>query len=181
MFYRPLVFTALFLGSSLQTIALGDVPYVPTPQPVVDKMLEIADIGPGDVLYDLGSGDGRIVITAAKEYDARGVGIDIDPERVSEAWQNAEEAGVTDLVTFKEGDLFEADLHEADAVTLYLLPSVNLRLRPKLLDELKPGTPVVSHAFDMGDWEPLETYEVEDDKIYYWKVPEKTREARVNR
>lgn len=181
MVYKLLLFTALSLGCSLLPVAVGDVPYVPTPQSVVDKMLEIADIGPGDVLYDLGSGDGHIVITAAKQYDARGVGIDIDPERISEARQNAEEAGVSDRVTFKEGDLFDADLRDADAVTLYLLPSVNLRLRPKLLEELRAGTPVVSHAFDMGDWEPLDTFEVEGDTIYYWKIPEKIQEARVDR
>jgi ribosomal protein L11 methylase PrmA len=148
-----------------------DVPYVPTPQTVVDKMLEVAAVGKDDVVYDLGSGDGRIVITAAKKYGVRGVGVDIDPERIKEANANAVQAGVADRVKFIEQDLFKTDLTEASVVTLYLLPEVNLRLRPKLWRELKPGTRVVSHAFDMGDWKPDQTLEVEGRTIYYWVVP----------
>ncbi len=148
-----------------------DVPYVPTPQAVVDKMLEVAAVSKDDVVYDLGSGDGRIVITAAKKYGVRGVGVDIDPERVKEANANAVQAGVADRVKFIEQDLFKTDLKEASVVTLYLLPEVNLRLRPKLWSELKPGTRVVSHAFDMGDWKPDKTLEVEGRTIYYWVVP----------
>ena len=148
-----------------------DVPYVPTPQVVVDKMLEVAAVTKNDVVYDLGSGDGRIVITAAKKYGVRGVGVDIDPERVKEANANAVQAGVADRVKFMEQDLFKTDLKEASVVTLYLLPEVNLRLRPKLWQELKPGTRVVSHAFDMGDWKPEQTLQVEGRTIYYWVIP----------
>ena len=148
-----------------------DVPYVPTPQTVVDEMLKLAAVTKDDVVYDLGSGDGRIVITAAKKYGVRGVGVDIDPERVKEANANAVQASVTDRVKFIEQDLFQTDLKEASVVTLYLLPEVNLRLRPKLWRELKPGTRVVSHAFDMGDWEPEKTVKVEGRTIYYWVIP----------
>lgn len=150
-----------------------DVPYVPTPQTVVEEMLKIAAVTKDDVVYDLGSGDGRIVITAAKKYGARGVGIDIDPERVKEANANAVQAGVTDRVKFLEQDLFETDFKEASVVTLYLLPDINLRLRPKLWSELKPGTRIVSHAFDMGDWKPERTEQIEGRTIYYWVIPEK--------
>jgi len=148
-----------------------DVPYVPTPQTVVDEMLKLAAVAKDDVVYDLGSGDGRIVITAAKKYGVRGVGVDIDPERVKEANANALQASVTDRVRFIEQDLFQTDLKEASVVTLYLLPEVNLRLRPKLWRELKPGTRVVSHAFDMGDWKPEKTVQVEGRTIYYWVIP----------
>lgn len=148
-----------------------DVPYVPTPQTVVDEMLKLAAVTKDDVVYDLGSGDGRIVITAAKKYGARGVGIDISSDRVSEANANAHEAGVTDRVKFVQQDLFETDLKEATVVTLYLLPEVNLRLRPKLLRELKPGTRIVSHSFDMGDWKPDKHMDVEGRSIYFWVVP----------
>jgi ribosomal protein L11 methylase PrmA len=148
-----------------------DVPYVPTPQVVVEKMLEVAAVTKDDVVYDLGSGDGRIVITAAKKYGVRGVGVDIDPDRVKEANANALQAGVADRAKFIEQDLFKTDLKEASVVTLYLLPEVNLRLRPKLWQELKPGTRVVSHAFDMGDWKPEQTLQVEGRTIYYWVIP----------
>lgn len=150
----------------------SDVPYVPTPRAVVDRMLEMADVDENDVVYDLGSGDGRIVIRAADQYGARGVGIEIDPERIREARENAEEAGVSDRVEFRQGDLFKADLSEATVVTLYLLPSVNRELRPKLFEELAPGTPVVSHDFDMGDWEPEAQDEVNGNTIYRWTIPE---------
>jgi precorrin-6B methylase 2 len=152
-----------------------DVPYVPTPERVVDRMLELAKPQPGDVLYDLGSGDGRIVITAAKRYGVRGVGVDLDPDRIREANENAKQAGVTDRVRFIQGDLFDTDLREASVVTLYLLPDVNLRLRPKLLAELRPGTRVVSHNYNMGDWEPehRETISLPSGEhvVYLWRVP----------
>jgi precorrin-6B methylase 2 len=157
----------------LQTAVARDVPFVPTPEPVVERMLELAKVGPNDVVYDLGSGDGRIVIAAASKYGARGVGIDIDPNRVREARDNAREAGVADRVEFRQGDLFKADIGEATVVTLYLLSSINTKLRPKLLSELKPGTRVVSHAFAMGDWEPVQTDTVEGRTVYYWVVPER--------
>jgi ubiquinone/menaquinone biosynthesis C-methylase UbiE len=146
-------------------------PYVSRPQIVVDKMLEVVAVTKDDVVYDLGSGDGRIVISAAKKYGVRGVGVDIDPERIKEANANAVQAGVADRVKFIEQDLFKIDLKEASVVTLYLLPEVNLRLRPKLWRELKRGTRVVSHAFDMGDWKPEQTVQVEGRTIYYWVIP----------
>lgn len=148
-----------------------DVPYVPTPPAVVEEMLRLAEIGPDDLLYDLGSGDGRIVITAAQKYGARGVGVDIDPERIAESETNARAAKVTDKVRFIEGDLFEVDLSPATAVTLYLTSSVNLRLRPKLLEELRAGTPVVSHDFGMQDWEPEVIVTVGGSTVYLWRIP----------
>jgi len=148
-----------------------DVIFVPTPTEVVEAMLKAAKVTKNDVVYDLGCGDGRIVITAAKEYGARGIGIDIDPQRISEARANAEKAGVTDRVKFLEQDLFETDFHEATVVTLYLLPSLNVKLRPKLWKELKPGTRIVSHAFDMGDWKPEQEIDVDGRTVYLWTVP----------
>jgi hypothetical protein len=148
-----------------------DVVYVPTPQETVNGMLELANVTGNDFLYDLGSGDGRIPITAAQKYGTRGVGIDINPERIREANRNAQNAGVTDKVQFRQEDLFETDFSDATVVTLYLLPSLNLKLRPKLLQELKPGTRIVSHAFDMGDWKPVRTQEVRGNTIYLWIVP----------
>lgn len=148
-----------------------DVIFVPTPTEVVEAMLKAAKVTKNDVVYDLGCGDGRIVITAAKEYGARGIGIDIDPQRIAEARANAEKAGITDRVKFLEQDLFETDFHEATVVTLYLLPSLNLKLRPKLLKELKPGTRIVSHAFDMGDWKPEQEIDVDGRTVYMWTVP----------
>ncbi len=150
----------------------GDVPYVPTPEPVVDAMLKVAKVGKNDVLYDLGSGDGRIVNTAAQRYGTRGVGIDIDPQRIQEANDNAKKAGVTDRVKFVQQDLFNTDFSEATVVTLYLLPEINAKLRPILLEQLKPGTRIVSHAFDMGDWKPDQTLNVEGKTVYYWVVPQ---------
>lgn len=150
-----------------------DVVYVPTPQPVVDEMLRIANVGAGDVLYDLGSGDGRIPITAAQRWGTRGVGIDIDPDRIAEANAGARQAGVTDKVRFIEGDMFDADLSDATVVTLYLLPRLNLRLRPTLL-ALKPGTRIVTHNYHMGDWEPQQQTIVGDSVVYFWTVPERT-------
>src|SRR5512145_1878457 len=137
-----------------------DVPYVPTPQPVVDAMLRLAKVKRGDVLYDLGSGDGRIVITAAKRYGVRGTGVDIDPQRIREANANARKAGVAGRVRFVNEDLFQIDFSDATVVTLYLLPRLNLQLRPRLINELRPGTRIVSHGFDMGDWKPDRVQEV---------------------
>jgi SAM-dependent methyltransferase len=149
-----------------------DVPYVPTSPATVDVMLQLAAPRPGEVVYDLGCGDGRIVIAAAQRYGTRGVGIDIDPARIAEARRNAAAAGVADRVEFRQQDLFEADFHEANVVTLYLLPDVNLRLRPKLLAQLAPGTRVVSHAFNMGDWEPQRTERVEHTTVFLWTIPD---------
>lgn len=159
--------------SAQQPILELDVPYVPTPQRVVDGMLALAEVGEDDVVYDLGCGDGRIVITAAKKYGASGIGVDLNPERISEANANAKEAEVEDRVTFHEGDLFDFDFSKASVLTLYLLPDVNLKLKPKILDEMKPGSRVVSHAFSMGDWEPDEQITVDGKNIFLWTVPEK--------
>lgn len=154
-----------------------DVPYVPTPYPIVHKMLEMARVGPSDVLYDLGCGDGRIVVTAAKEHGARGVGIDIDPQRIAEARENARSAGVADRVEFRQADLFKSDFSRATVVTLYLLPDINRRLRPQLWRQLKVGTRVVSHDFDMGDAWPAERSErIEHKTIHAWTIrPEHKR------
>lgn len=154
-----------------------DVVYVPTPPAVVDAMLKVAAVTSKDLLYDLGCGDGRIVITAARQYGARGLGIDIDPVRIKEARANAAEAGVTDRVTFVQGDLFETDLSPATVVTLYLLESLNLKLQPKLVTELRPGTRIVSHAFSMGPWTPDQQLDVDGRKVYLWTIPPKTAAA----
>ena len=154
-----------------------DVLYIPTPQAVVDAMLDLAQVKSGDTVYDLGSGDGRIVITAAKMYGAHGVGIDIDPERVREATANAQKAGVADKVTFRTEDLFLADISPATVVTLYLSGPVNARLAPKLMKELRPGTRIVSHAFDLGSWKPQQRTSVSQRPIFLWTVaaPSDTR------
>lgn len=151
-----------------------DVHFVPTPENVVEGMLKLANVRRGDVVYDLGCGDGRLVITAAKQFGARAVGIDIDPERITASQDNAREAGVTDLVSFRNEDLFEADIKEATVVTLYLLQSLNLKLRPRLWKELRPGTRIVSHRFDMGDWKSEKQIEVDGRPVYLWTVPENT-------
>jgi len=148
-----------------------DVIFVPTPNDVVSKMMEMAKVTKRDTVYDLGCGDGRIVITAAQKYGARGVGIDIDPDRVAEATENVRKAGVSDRVKIIRGDLFQANISEATVVTLYLLTDLNLKLRPKLLKELNPGTRIVSHAFSMGDWKPERTEEVSGSTVYLWRVP----------
>jgi precorrin-6B methylase 2 len=149
-----------------------DVVFVPTPQDVVEAMLTVAKVGQGDVLYDLGSGDGRIPITAAQKHGiARGVGIDINPERIKEANENLAKARVGDRVRFINADLFESDLSEATVVTLYLLPALNLKLLPKLLKEVKPGTRIVSHAFDMGSWKPERSLKVGTRDVYFWTIP----------
>ena len=153
-----------------------DVPFVPTPPEVVDEMLRLAGVKSGDVLYDLGCGDGRIVIAAAKRFGVRAVGIDIDPVRITESNDNAAAAGLAGKVRFVQQDLFEADFREATVVTMYLLTSVNLRLRPKLLAELRPGTRLVSHSFDMEDWKPDRTSVVttaygDERDVHFWIVP----------
>jgi SAM-dependent methyltransferase len=155
-------------------------PYVPTPQGVVERMLELAEVTSKDVVYDLGCGDGRIVITAAKKYGARGVGVDIDPDRIREAKANAKEAGVEKMVIFQLQDAMTVDVSPASVVTLYLLSSSNLKLRPILTRQLKPGSRIVSHAFSMGDWEPLKVVTVDDPDgysrtLYLWKTDGKVR------
>lgn len=174
-----------------------NVPYLPTPQKVVEEMLKLADVKGDDVLYDLGSGDGRIVITAAQKLGTRGVGVDMDPSRIQEANENAQKAGVTDRVQFIQQDLFQTDISKATVVTLYLLPDINLKLRPQLFRQLKPGTRIVSHEFDMGEWKPQRVVQVQgpqqgeqtlyhdetcytrllpapqrEHKLYYWVVPD---------
>ena len=151
-----------------------DVIFVPTPPEVVAAMLKVAKVGKGDIVYDLGSGDGRIPIAAVKDFGAaRATGIDIDPQRIKEATANLQKAGVGDRVRFLNQDLFTTNLSEATVVTLYLLPSLNLKLLPKLKAELKPGTRIVSHAFDMGDWVPEQTLDVDGRKVYYWTIPKR--------
>jgi SAM-dependent methyltransferase len=151
-----------------------DVVYVPTPHEAVDAMLKVAKVSKDDVVYDLGSGDGRIPIMAVQKYNAaRAVGIDINPERIKEAQTNLKSAGVGDRVRFLNEDLFQANISDATVVTLYLLPSLNLKLLPKLLSELKPGTRIVSHAFDMGTWKPEQTLNAGGSTIYFWTIPAK--------
>jgi SAM-dependent methyltransferase len=152
-----------------------DVIFVPTPSDVVDAMLKLAKVTSSDVVYDLGSGDGRILISAAKMYGARGVGIDIDPERVREASANAASNNVADKVTFRQDDLFTADISPATVVMLYLSPTVNSRLAPKLMKDLKPGTRIVSHAFDLGSWKPQQRITVNDRPIFLWTVAPPSR------
>ncbi len=147
---------------------------MPTLPEIVDQMLRLADVGRDDVVYDLGCGDGRLVITAVKKFGAkRGVGVDIDPQRVKEGSENARAAGVAGRVKFIEQDLFKSDISEATVVLLYLLPEVNLRLRPKLWAELRPGTRVVSNAFDMGDWKYEKFTHVGEQPIYFWTIPKR--------
>jgi ubiquinone/menaquinone biosynthesis C-methylase UbiE len=154
--------------------AAPDVVYIPTPQAVVDAMLDVAGVKSTDIVYDLGSGDGRIVITAAKKFGARGVGIEIDPALVKKAAENAVAAGVSDRVRFVNQNLFTSDIGEATVVTLYLLQSLNERLRPKLVRELKPGTRVVSHVFNMGpEWPPQKTLMVERSPVFLWTIPDR--------
>ncbi|HEY8605882.1 MAG TPA: class I SAM-dependent methyltransferase [Noviherbaspirillum sp.] len=148
-----------------------DVPYDPSPQPVVERMLQMASVGKDDLLYDLGCGDGRIVVTAAKVYGARGVGIDLDPKRIAEARANAAAAGVEQRVEFRVGDLYKSNFSDATVVTLFLWPHVNRKLRPILWQQLKPGTRVVSHIWDMGpEWPPERTETVQGRKIHYWTI-----------
>ncbi len=174
--FLVLIFAVVgFTFSSAQTQDL-DVPYVPTPQPVVDKMLDMADVGPGDYVIDLGSGDGRIVISAVQR-GAYGHGIDLDPERIKEARENAAAQDLGDEVMFLQENIFETDFSRASVITMYLLNSVNRKLRPHLLENLEPGTRIVSHSFNMGDWEPDQQVEVSPNNssrshdIYYWVIP----------
>ncbi len=169
-------FTLLFVAIISFSPAVAqelDVIYVPTREPVMDAMLRLAKVDSSDIVYDLGCGDGRIVIAAAQRFGASGVGIDLDPQRIKEANENALEAGVTDKVEFIQGDLFDSDFSEATVVTLYLLTELNERLKPMLMEQLKPGTRVVSHAFSMGDWEPDQQEEVDGTTVYLWTIPEK--------
>ncbi len=170
IFALAAVATLLAGPAAAQDVA-SDVPYVPTPPAVVEAMLRAAAVGPRDVVFDLGSGDGRIVIAAARDFGARGTGVDLDAELVEKARENARLAGVADRVDFVRRDLFETDLRRATVVTLYLLPMVNLRLRPKLLSELRPGTRIVSHAFDMDAWAPDREIQVEGRRVMFWRVP----------
>lgn len=147
-----------------------DVPYVPTPDLVVQGMLKLAGVKPGETVIDLGCGDGRIVVLAARSFGAKGIGYDLNPERLREANENARVAKVTDKVQFIEKNLFDADIKAADVVTLYLLPSVNEKLKPRLQKELKPGTRIVSHSFSMGDWKPVKEQEIDGRRIYLWIV-----------
>jgi SAM-dependent methyltransferase len=170
----------LAVSQNIQTARKPDVAYVPTTNDAVEAMLKLADVKSSDTVYDLGCGDGRIVIAAAKLRGARGVGVDIDPVRVSESRANAKKAGVEKRVRFEENDVFETDIHEATVVTLFLLPELNLKLLPKLLRDLKPGTRIVSNTFDMGDWQPAKEVTVGDPdeaghpfshRLYLWIVP----------
>jgi len=157
-------------------IRVPDVPYDPTPHHVVAQMLQLAQVGANDIVYDLGCGDGRIVIAAVKQFGARGVCVDIDPQRIVESRANAEQAGVAQRILFLNQDLFDTDIRDATVVTLFLWPSVNLKLRPKLWRELKRGTRVVSYVHDMGEWIPQEVRTVESGrgprKVFLWIVPE---------
>jgi hypothetical protein len=157
------------------------VPYVPTPQEVVDRMLELAQVKKGDVVYDLGAGDGRIVVTAAKKYGVRAIGFEIDPQRIKESTENITKAGVGHLVEIRQQDIRTVDLSPASVLTMYLLPEVNLMIRPTIWKQMKPGSRVVSHDFDMGDWKPLKTENMKDSSnwdhaLYLWHVPQKQAE-----
>jgi SAM-dependent methyltransferase len=168
---RTLVAVVLLSALQFTRPRPPDVKFVGTPQNVVEAMLELARVTPADVVYDLGSGDGRIPITAAKQYGARGVGIEIDRFYLRDAYDNLVKAGVGDRVRFLNEDLFQADIHEATVVTLFLLPKLNLRLIPKFRRELKPGTRIVSHKFDMGDeWPPEKSQDVNGLMIYLWTI-----------
>ena len=151
------------------------VPYVPTPQEVVDRMLELAQVKAGDVVYDLGSGDGRIVVTAAKKYGVKAIGFEIDPQRIKESHENIKKAGVEKLVEIRQQDIRTVDLSQANVLTMYLLPEVNLMIRPNIWKQMKPGSRIVSHDFDMGDWKPLKTEHIKDRSswdhtLYLWHV-----------
>jgi SAM-dependent methyltransferase len=164
------------LGTALASLAqtparVPDVGFVPTPPEAVAAMLRLAGVRSDDVVYDLGSGDGRIVIAAAKRYGARGVGVEIEAQRITDAVANARVAGVAGRVQFRQQDLFETDLRDATVVTLYLLPRLNLALRSKLLAELRPGARIVSYGFDMGEWKPDRTVRVGSSNIYLWTIP----------
>jgi SAM-dependent methyltransferase len=160
-------------GSAFDLLAqrTPDVIFVPTAFETVIAMLKLAEVTSKDIVYDLGCGDGRFVVTASQQFGARGVGVDIDPQRIQEARELAKRTGADSKVRFIEGDLFETDISEATVVTLYLLTRLNLKLRPKLMKELQPGTRIVSHAFDMGDWAPEKTSNVSGSSIFLWRIP----------
>jgi precorrin-6B methylase 2 len=170
---------ALVAGGALYSWSVSaqpklDIHFVPTPHEVVKRMLELAEVGPNDVHYDLGSGDGRIAIAAVKDFKAkRAVGIDLDPQRIKEGNENKVKAGVADQVTFREQNIFETDLKEATTVSMYLLTSINIRMRPKLLAELRPGTRIVTHAFNMGEWQPEHNERVNGYEVFLFIVPAK--------
>ena len=173
--WLPALLAALFAAplAAQKPPARLDVPFVPTNQATVDAMLRVANVGPKDYVIDLGSGDGRILITAARMHGARGFGVDLNPDRVKESIENARVAGVSDRVRFVQQNLFHTPVAEATVLTMYLLPRVNLELRPRLLAELKPGTRVVSHDFDMGDWQPDLQVNVRGagSVVYLWIIP----------
>ena len=182
-FALALLSVSVLAAQSAKPVRDPDVPYVPTTEKAVEEMLKLAKVTKSDIVYDLGCGDGRIVIAAAKTYGAHGVGIDINPVRIAEAKENAKKAGVAHLVRFEENDLFKADIHEATVVSLFLLPNINLKLRPKLLQDLKPGTRVVSNTFDMGDWKAERESQLDDSdegysslshKFFLWTIPAKS-------
>jgi tRNA G37 N-methylase Trm5 len=170
-FVPPLIHTATLAQAQEGKI----VPYVPTPQEVVERMLELAGVKKGDMVYDLGSGDGRIVVTAAKKYGVKAIGFEIDPERIKESHENIKKAGVENLVEIRQQDIRTVDLSPASVLTMYLLPDVNLMIRPNIWKQMKPGSRVVSHDFDMGDWKPLKTEHIKDASgwdhaLYLWHV-----------
>ena len=180
--YNPGMLTAaiaLFALVSTQ-VRIPDVPFLATPDDVVDRMLDMAKVGPGDVVYDLGCGDGRIVIAAARKFGARGVGVDINPVRIAEANENARKAGVENLVTFRVQDVMETDVSEATVVALYMLAEINVKLRPRLTIQLRPGARIVSHTFGIGDWEPEQVVTFKDKMgtmrtLYRWTADGKIR------
>jgi precorrin-6B methylase 2 len=165
------------LGIPALAVAEGDVPFVPTPHETVRAMLEAADVQPDDLVIDLGSGDGRIVIAAARDFGARAIGVELNDDLLEQSRQNAQRAGVGENVEFLDQDLFETDLRPASVLTMYLLPGVNLELRDKILRQMRPGARVVSHDFAMGDWEPDATVEVGSDTVYLWIVPARVEGA----
>lgn len=167
------VLTIAYAAAQTETRPRLDVPFVPTPTEVVDRMLALVEIKKGDFVMDLGSGDGRIAIAAVKRGADRALGVDIDPDRIREATENAKKEGVSDKVTFRQADLFKTEIKDANVITMYLLTSVNLRLRPRLLDELRPGTRIVSHQFDLGEWEADQHEKIGHRDVYMWTVPAK--------
>lgn len=174
---RKLVLVGLVLALALSSAALSqrarypDVPYVPSSPQIVEGMLKLAGVTSRDTVYDLGCGDGRIAVMAAQKFGARAIGVDIDPDRIKEANENVAKAGVQDRVKIVQGDLFTTPISDATVVTLYLLRSVNMKLRPRLLKELRPGTRIVSHTFDMGEWKPDKETQVNGSRLYLWTVP----------
>ncbi|MCU7493018.1 MAG: methyltransferase domain-containing protein [Ignavibacteria bacterium] len=168
--YYLFILTLFFI----QNVSFSQVPFVPTPYEVVEGMLKLADVGEDDIVYDLGCGDGRIVVTAAAKYGAHGLGVDNDPQRVKESMENVESNGVKDKVEIRQENLFKTDLSKATVVTLYLLSDINVKLRPKLFDELRPGTRIVSNSFDMDEWEPEQINLVNGRTLYFWKIPANT-------